>query len=273
MQMKRRIFLLAFLLVFCILDTKATNDQDNSDSKNRWIPFMAVAALLMIGRNISNMIESRETSTEPEKIRPTLGDKNLKKILSIYEKKESLNKAEYEQKINEIIDRMINSISNESDYNEVVQLLKETQIRNIFSEDYYLNKHQEFELIFKELQIKKLIESKSKTLVDDLITQKEKGLISENEFLEKKNRIIENVKINIEQDLKSKPSLSDIDEQIKEKLSSVKMNRLEYLLSIMENGDVIVLYDNKINIIDKNRWTSINDTGLASKYEIIFQRN
>jgi hypothetical protein len=71
----------------------------------------------------------------------------------------------------------------------------------------------------------------------------------------------------------TRPKLSDIDEQIRQKLSGVKLHKVENYLSKMEKGERIVLFNNNlVKLFDQEHWKSIAESPSANRYELIFER-
>jgi len=208
-------------------------------------------------------------------IRPTNnveGDENVKQISEIYSNKAIIPIA-VEQKVKQILDKMISGVSNTFECDKAARTLNELQEKNLISPDEFSKRTKEIELISIRLQIEEKVESKSKPLLSILTDEKSNGVITEEEFIEKKENLIKKLQLEVEHDFLTKPKLSDIDNKIIEKLEPYHIIKLERYLSVMEIGEVIVFQNNsKIKLMDEERWGKIQEQDFNNEFQLIYKR-
>lgn len=112
-----------------------------------------------------------------------------------------------------------------------------------------------------ELRLKK----KSQSLIDLILAAKDKGLITNEDFLKKEKEIIENCKLDLKQ------QEANISYEVYNKLSPTKIERVEQYLETIDKNDLIVLHHNKVKLIKRETWDSIVSEGISGNYAIIYK--
>jgi len=109
------------------------------------------------------------------------------------------------------------------------------------------------------------LKTKSQKLIDPILTEKDKGLITNEDFLKKEKEIIENCKSDlIQQD-------SNILYDVYFKLAPTKQARVERFLETIDENELIVLHHHKIRSITKEMWGGIVTEDRSGDYSIIYK--
>jgi len=109
------------------------------------------------------------------------------------------------------------------------------------------------------------LKTRSQKLIDPILAEKDKGIITNEEFLQKEKEIIEKNRLDlIQQD-------SCISYDVYLKLASTKQATVERFLETIDKNESIVLHHNKIKLVTKEMWNSIVSEGIAGNYEIIYK--
>ncbi len=150
-----------------------------------------------------------------------------------------------------------------------LELLKELKDNGVFSEEEYNSK-------INEMQFNLKLQEKIKPILKTLNESKEKGLLSEIEFIEKKNKAIETQTLILKDWEKRIPKISDIDEEILAGLQEHHIHNLKNKIELMAElefakNNVIVFNDNKIKTIALERWEGIIAQGHTDKFKLIFK--
>jgi hypothetical protein len=123
------------------------------------------------------------------------------------------------------------------------------------------------ELDFYNKILNKRTTKKAQPLIYLAIKAKEGGLISEQEYDEKKKEIFDKCLDEVRtQDL-------GVTKDSYHKLSQPKKDRVEDYLETISPTDLIVLHHNKIKVIEEIRWKEIMTEGIAGNFEIIYQNH
>lgn len=146
------------------------------------------------------------------------------------------------------------------DNNEELSLLKDSLEKGILTQAEYDRK------VF-DIEVKK----HAQPLLDHIVEMRNKGLLSDNEYLLKEKEIIDKHRVELENYIKNKPKLSDISNDIIEKLSAQNKARLERFIEVITPTDLIVLHENKIKLIGIERWNAIIASNMQDKFEIILK--
>lgn len=169
------------------------------------------------------------------------------------------------------IDKAPKQIQNQADTkiekNELV-LLQELREKGVLSIEEYNNK-------IKEIDFNSKLQKQIEPIINTLTESKNKGLLSEAEFTEKKNKIIETQTRVIKEWDNRKPKLSDINIEILDGLKEHHKYQLQEKLNLMGQLDfaqnnVIVLNDNKIKHIPLERWERIVEQGYTDTFKLIY---
>jgi len=209
---------------------------------------------------------------EEEEIKPD-ADENLVKIFQILINKEALSQEEVYKKLGDFIDGLISNIKKMDEYYKVMRTMKEIETKNILPSSEYQKKIIELEQIHKNLQYEELISKKAKPQIDALMLEKTNNTISPDEYRGRFDTIMKETRFQVEEDIRTRPTMADIDDSIKEKLAGPKLNKVENFLKRMEKGEIIVLYNNNhIKLFSKENWTNILEEQDTGKYEKIFER-
>ncbi len=151
-----------------------------------------------------------------------------------------------------------------------LSLLNELKTEGILSLEEYNNKVHDIEFNTK-------LQEKIQPLIKVLLESKEKGLFSEEEFNQKKNTLIETQSSILRQWINNKPKLSDINPSILEELQEHHKVQLKDLLDRITEPEfllknVIVINNNKIKAVDKDRWKAIQEQGYQDKFKLIHEK-
>ena len=150
------------------------------------------------------------------------------------------------------------------------ELLKDLKNSGVISSEEYNSKISEIE--FNE-KLNELITP----LLNTLIESRNKGILSEEEFISKKNILLKKETLTLKNWYENKPKMTDIHPEI---ISSLKDHhkcqleeKLNYLCKdpINANNYVIVFESNKIKLIETTRWNSIKANNLTDKFKLIYQ--
>lgn len=116
----------------------------------------------------------------------------------------------------------------------------------------------------------KLEQNPTNHLIEVLAELHNIGMVTDTEFAKKTAEIAaENESANRENPIKSK--MANISPEILENLSPPKIHKLERYLLIMDKDDIIVLHDNTVKLIKKDRWEGILASGNSDKFKLIFK--
>jgi hypothetical protein len=232
---------------------------------------LAVVGVGMLIWGIVQMATGGDKNEDVE-VKPIV-DENMVKINQIIINKEALPPTEVKQKLNDFVGNMLGSIQKIDDYYKVARTMKEIQNKNFLSADEFQKHSKELEAIHNKIELDGLINKKAKPQIDALTLEKTNGTISDDEFNAKQETILKEIRFEVEEDIRTKPTLADIDNSIKEKLTGPKLHKVESYLKRMEKGNVITLYNNNhVGLFDKEAWKAILESTESSKYEIIFER-
>jgi hypothetical protein len=109
------------------------------------------------------------------------------------------------------------------------------------------------------------LKKKTQMISDSLLAEKDKGLITNDDYLKKRNEIIETCK----------SELTELDSHISYdvylKLAETKQATVERLLENIKKDELIVYQFHKIKLISEEMWESIVSEGNSGNYEIVFK--
>jgi hypothetical protein len=104
-------------------------------------------------------------------------------------------------------------------------------------------------------------------LIGKILSEKNKGFITDEDYLKKENEIVENCRSELmQQD-------SNISYEVYMKLAATKQATVERLLETINNNEMIVLHHNKVKLITKETWNNYIAEGISGSFEIIFISN
>lgn len=129
----------------------------------------------------------------------------------------------------------------------------------------------------KAFEIK--VNMRAQPLIDPLIKRKNNGMLTEEEFQNKKEQILLEKKEEVEMETRMEKEkrelharrLSLIPADRIEQLSTSNKARLEKFIELMVATDIIVFHDKQIKLIHADRWAAINEAGVQDQFEIILQ--
>ncbi|GEM_PF-3049238 len=176
------------------------------------------------------------------------------------------NYSYFEQELDE--DEPSEQNKNQTQNNDELSLLLESKQKGLLTDNEYEQ---------KVLDVKAKI--KAQPFIDKLIELKGGKLLTESEFERKRNEIINEKRSEILNENRSKiekqeickQRLSEIPAEIIEKLSKQNKTRLENFIEVLTPTDIIVYHDNKIKLIDEERWDGINKANQQEKFEVIYK--
>jgi hypothetical protein len=233
---------------------------------------LAAVGVGLVIWGVIQMATGKSGGEQDVEVKPIV-DENMEKINKILANKESLSAPEVDQKLRDFLDSMSGSIQKMDDYYKVSRTMKEIQKRNLLPANEFQKRSDALEALHDKLQIEELINKKAKPLIDALAIEKSNGSISEEEFLGKQETILKETRLEVEEDIRTRPSISDIDEKMREKLSGPKLFKVESFLKRMEKGNVIALYNNShVKLFSQVEWKSIIESNNSDKYEKIHER-
>ena len=109
------------------------------------------------------------------------------------------------------------------------------------------------------------LKKQSQPFIDQILIEKDKGLINDEDFLERERKIIANCKSDlVQQD-------SRISYEVYMKLPSTKQATVERFLETIDKNVLIVWHNHRIKLITKGEWNSIVSEGTSGDYEIIYK--
>jgi len=159
--------------------------------------------------------------------------------------------------------------------NNELNLLWESKQKGILTDTEYEQ---------KVLDVKARISAQP--FIDKLVELKNGKLLTEPEFEkkrleiinEKRNAIInegradlEKKQAEIEKQKEYKARLATIPNEKIDKLSAQNKARLEKFIEVITPTDIIAFHDNKVKLIDGERWTAINNAGTQEQFEVIYR--
>lgn len=153
----------------------------------------------------------------------------------------------------------------------------ELQEMKILSEAKAKGEINDTEFEQKAFEIK--VNIRTQPLIDTLVKRKNNGMLSEEEFQNKKEKIIQEKHEEVKNELrieKEKQELharrfSQIATEKIEKLSIPNKTKLGKYIDLMDITDVIVFHDQQIKLIRAERWAAINEANTQDQFEIILQ--
>lgn len=133
----------------------------------------------------------------------------------------------------------------------------------------------EFEQKAFEIKVK----MRTQPLIDPLMKRKNNGMLTEEEFQNKKEQIVLEKKKEVEIETRMEKEKHELHvrrlllipgERI-EQLSTSNKAKIEKFIDLMVATDIIVFHDKQIKLIHADRWAAINEAGVQDQFEIILQ--
>lgn len=123
----------------------------------------------------------------------------------------------------------------------------------------------------KILQTKNTDMENEKPLIEVLAELHNLGMMTDEEFAKKSIDYLENLNKSNNVIDPVKAMLLTISQELLDSLSPPKLHKVEKYLKIMEPTDIIVLHDNTIKLIGKERWEGILASGHPDKFKVIYR--
>jgi hypothetical protein len=172
---------------------------------------------------------------------------------------------------------IINIQKTDTDLKDPLETLNELKAKGIITESEFEEKHKVISEQIRQNKVdgelhdwyqilKKRIDIKSKPLIELALKAKTDGVISEIEYEAKEKEIFAKCSSEI---LKRDSFINKIAYN---NLSQHRKEKVESYLETVKGTEIIVLYHNKIKIIDSNYLQEIIKDGLPSNFQIIFQQ-
>jgi hypothetical protein len=151
-------------------------------------------------------------------------------------------------------------------------LLNDLKKRGIISTE-------EYNLKISEIEFNEKLNELINPLLDTLIESRNKGVLNEDEFMEKKMILIEKETLNLKKWYENKPKMTNIDPDIINSLKDHHKFQLEEKLNFLGKDPinaknyVIVFEANKVKLMETKRWDSIKANNLSDKFKLIYQNS
>jgi hypothetical protein len=152
------------------------------------------------------------------------------------------------------------------------ELLQELKEKGVITNEEYNSKITELDFNTKLKQI-------TGPIIKTLVESREKGILSEDEFVEKKNNALATETLKLKKWYDERPKMSDIPSEILATLKDYHKAQLKSKLEFMcldpinAKNYVIALQSDTIKLIDIERWNLIVADGLTDRIKLIYKQN